>query len=370
MPKVGNYRANSVIYFQGDLVSDKVFVLQQGKVSLNYTDIETAKEIREIIQMGEFFGVKSALGKYPREENAVVLSDAQVLIFSVPEFEVFAQAQTRIIMKMLKVFSNQLRRVHKQVDNLLEKNEAQSPEAGLFKAGEYYLKARQYSQAKYIFSRYLTYYPAGRVAEHASRYLESAENGAVKYGDGKGPAPLMVESTRQGPTPRDGSADREAAREANRDSPSKQEPLEDGPSQAKAPGNGLSDAAKSYYDAVSLFSSEKYKEALTGFKRLVESNSDPEYVPKALYEMGRCLFMLQQYDLTIKHFTQMVQTYPKHPDLIDTLLYLGQAYEKKGDPERAKGFFKKILSMESDEDASIRIKAAKSLRRLEEAGRG
>jgi TolA-binding protein len=367
MPKVGNYRANSVIYFQGDVVSDKVFVLQQGKVSLNYTDIETAKEIRETIQTGEFFGVKSALGKYPREENAVVLSDAQVLIFTVPEFEVFAQAQTRIIMKMLKVFSNQLRRVHKQVDNLLEKNEAESPEAGLFKAGEYYLKARQYSQAKYIFSRYLTYYPAGRLAEQASRYLEAAEGGSVKYGDGKGPAPLMVEATRQGPTSRDGSAEREAAREAE----ARVSGDRDGGQPARAaPGEGLSDSAKGYYDAVSLFSSEKYKEALAGFKRIVEANADTEYVTKALYEMGRCLFMLQQFDLTIKHFTQMVQTYPKHPDLVDTLFYLGQSYEKKGDAERAKGFFKKILSMESDEDASIRIKAAKALRRLEEAGHG
>jgi TolA-binding protein len=364
MPKVGNYRANSVIYFQGDVVSDKVFVLQQGKVSLNYSDIETAKEIREIIQMGEFFGVKSALGKYPREENAVVLSDAQVLVFSVPEFEVFAQAQTRIIMKMLKVFSNQLRRVHKQVDNLLEKNEAQSPEAGLFKAGEYYLKARQYSQAKYIFSRYLTYYPAGRLAEQASRYLEASENGSVKYGDGKGPSPLMVESTREGPgNRRDSGAASGAASDRASD-------RAEGSQAKKAPGEGLSDTAKGYYDAVSLFSSERYKDALAGFKRIVEANADPEYVTKALYEMGRCLYMLQQYDLTIKHFTQMVQTYPKHPDLIDTLLYLGQSYEKKGDAERAKGFFKKILSMESDEDASIRIKAAKALRRLEEASRG
>ena len=198
MPKVGNYRANSVIYFQGDVVSDKVFVLQQGKVSLNYTDIETAKEIREIIQTGEFFGVKSALGKYPREENAVVLSDAQVLVFTVPEFEVFAQAQTRIIMKMLKVFSNQLGACTSRSTTSSRRTRPQSPEAGLFKAGEYYLKARQYSQAKYIFSRYLTYYPAGRLAEQASRYLEAAESGSVKYGDGKGPAPLMVEATRAG----------------------------------------------------------------------------------------------------------------------------------------------------------------------------
>jgi TolA-binding protein len=363
MPKVGNYRANSVIYFQGDPISDKVFVLQQGKVCLSYSDIETGKEIREIIQMGEFFGVKSALGKYPREENAMVLSDAQVLVFAVPEFEIFAQKNTRIIMKMLKVFSNQLRRVHKQVDSLLEQKESESPEAGLFKAGEYYLKARQYSQAKYIFSRYLTYYPAGRLAEQASRYLEIAENGSAKYGDGKGPAPIMVETTRgqSGPSGGGRPSPNFAELDAREAPPS---------SGGKAPGTGLSDAAKSYYDAVSLFSSEKYKEALSGFKKIVESNADPEYVPKALYEMGRCLFMLQQYELTIKHFTQMVQTYPKHPDIIDTLFFLGQSYEKKGDVERAKGFFKKILSMESDEDASTRIKATKALRKLEEAARG
>jgi TolA-binding protein len=356
MPKVGNYRANSVIYFSGDVVSDKVFVLQQGKVSLNYLDIETQKEVREIIQTGEFFGVKSALGKYPREENAVVLADAQVLIFTVPEFEVFAQAQTRIIMKMLKVFSNQLRRVHKQVDNLLEKSEAQSPEAGLFKAGEYYLKARQYSQAKYVFSRYLTYYPAGKLAEQASRYLEMSESGSVKYGDGRGPAPIMADTSRILPS---GAA------------PVRAQEAPSAPARAeKSPGEGLSDTAKGYYDAVSLFSSEKYKEALSGFKRIVETNADPEYVPKALYDMGRCLFMLGQYDLTVKHFTQMITTYPKHPDLIDTLFFLGQAYEKKGDADRAKGFFKKILSMESDEDASTRIKATKALRRLEGADRG
>ena len=358
MPKVGNYRANSVIYFQGD-VSDRIFVLQSGKVSLNYQDIENGKDIHEIIQTGEFFGVKSALGKYPREENALVLADAQVLVFSVPEFEVFAQANTRIIMKMLKVFSNQLRRVHKQVENLLEKSEAESPEAGLFKAGEYYLKNRQYASAKYVFSRYLTYYPAGRLAEKASRYLEAAESASVKYGDGKGPAPLMMEGSRAaGGRQAPGREEEEPVRPA---APARPQ---------RIPGEDLEGAAKDYYDAKSLFSQEKYKDALVGFKRLVESNADPEYTEKALYDMGRCLFMLQQYDVTIRHFTQLVQTYPKHPDLVDTLYWLGQSYEKKGDKERATGFYKKILAMEADEDASVRLRAQKALRALEEAARG
>ena len=343
MPKVGNYRANSVIYFQGDL-SEKVFVLQKGKVSLNYADIESNKDIHEIIQTGEFFGVKSALGKYPREENALVMADAQVLVFTVPEFEVFAQANPRIIVKMLKVFSNQLRRVHKQVDNLLQKTEAQSPEAGLFRAGEYYLRNRQYSQSKYVFSR----------------YLDASETGSVKYGDGKGPAPIMMDTSRQAmgrESPGGGGGSAAGDR-----------PAATGPQ--KDPGSDLSDAAKGYYDAVSLFSSEKYKEALTGFKRIVEANEDAEYVAKSLFDMGRCLLMLQQYDLTVKHFTSLIQTYPKHPDLVDALYYLGQAWEKKGETERAKGFYKKILSMEADEDASTRIRAKKALRLLEEGAHG
>jgi TolA-binding protein len=378
MPKAGNYRANSVIYFQGD-VSDRIFVLQAGKVSLNYTDIETGKDVHEIIAMGEFFGVKSALGKYPREENALVMADAQVLQFSVPEFEVFAQANTRIIMKMLKVFSNQLRRVHKQVENLLEKSEAQSPEAGLFRAGEYYLRNRQYSQSKYVFSRYLTYYPAGKLAEQASRYLEMSESGALKYGDGKGPAPLIVDASRQDASRQ--AQGRAAKHEADRTGASAASGSAGGgqgaaaasqaePAAQKTPGTGLSDAAKNYYDAVSLFTSEKYREALGGFKKIVEAKEDGEYASKAFFDMGRCLFMLQQYDLTIKHFTQLVQSNPKHPDLVDTLYFLGQSYEKKGDLERAKGFYKKILSMEPDEDASTRIKAKKAIRQLEEGNRG
>jgi TolA-binding protein len=356
MPKAGAYRANSVIYFQGDN-SDRIFILQSGRVTLKYSDIETGKDTHEAVQVGEFFGVKSALGKYPREENALVQSDATVLVFSVPEFEVFSQANTRIIMKMLKVFSNQLRRVHKQVENLLEKGESLSPETGLFSTGAYYLKNRLYSQAKYVFSRYLTYFPAGAFAAEASRYLETAESAAQKFGDGKGPAPMVVDSARR--------AAGKAAAAGGPGAGDTEEPKED-----KNPGEDLSTTAKEYYDAVSLFSQEKYKEAMSAFKRIVEANRDPEYVAKAIFDLGRSLYMLKDYDGAVKHFTGIVQTNPKHPDLVDILFYLGQAWEKKGDTERAKGFYKKILTMEADEDAAPRLKAKKALKHLEEAANG
>lgn len=343
MPKVGTYRANSVIYFQGDL-GDKIFVLQRGRVTLNYNDIETGKLIREIIQTGEFFGVKSALGRYPREENAVVLEDANVLAFTVPEFEAFSMSNTRIIIKMLKVFSNQLRHIHKQVENLMENPSAVNAETGLFKTGEYYLRSRMYSQARYVFGRYLTYYPAGRLAEQAGRYLETAEAALARYGDGKGPAPLAVA---QSASAQAGSSD--AASTAPQATAKPQE------------GAGLSDVAKDYYNAVSLFSQEKYQEAMKILKAILETGSESEYVGKAQFDMGRCLFALGQWDLAIKHFTGIVQSAPKHPDMSDILYIMGQSWEKKGDKARAKAFFAKVLSMPGDDDSSARIKAKKAL---------
>ena len=328
------FKANSVIYFKGDL-SDKIYILKSGKVSLTSEDIETGQEVRDFIQMGEFFGVKSAMGRYPREESALVLGDANVVQFTVPEFEQFVSVNTRVIMKMLKVFSNQLRRIHARVRSLLNMDEKSDPEAGLFSIGEYYLKKRMYPQAVYVFRRYGTYYPSGKFASEAADHCSAAEQFAQKYGNGKGPAPALAGT----PQPQ---------------------------SVSKPSSQSLSDVAKIYYNAVSIFSQNNYAEALKEFKKIADLNSDEEYTVKSLYEMGRCLFQLKQYDQCIKHFTGLVQRYPKMPDLPDALYYAGQSYEARGDRDRAAGFYRKILAMAS-EDNPIQRKVKKSLRALEES---
>jgi TolA-binding protein len=332
MPKALQYRSGSVIYFQGD-AADKIYILQSGKISLNYSDIENGQDIHDLVQPGEFFGVKSALGRYPREENSLVLQDAQVVAFSVPEFEQLACNNIRIIMKMLKVFSTQLRRIHKQVSSLLKDEEQLSPELGLFNVGEYYLKNKQYSQARYVFNRYLTYYPAGRMASQASKYVDAAEGSLARYGEGKGPTPVLE----SGAVPA-----------------------------AKGNASGeFSAMAKAYYDAVSMFSQEKYPQALVAFKKIIDANEDAEYTAKSSYEFGRCLYVLGKYEETLKHFTQMIQLYPKHPNLNDVLFYMAQCHEKRGDRDRASSFYKKILSMVDDEDDMVYLKATRALKALE-----
>ena len=174
MPKPFQYRAGSIIYFQGD-PADKVFIVQSGLVDLVYQNFETGEDIHDKIQNGEFFGVRSTLGRFPREENAVALQDTTLLSFNINEFENLALANTRLIMQMLKVFSNHLRKVHKRISDMMELKEHTSPEDGLFSIGEYFLRHRNNKRAHYIFDRFLTYYPSSENAVMATKYMQQAE---------------------------------------------------------------------------------------------------------------------------------------------------------------------------------------------------
>ena len=328
MPKPLQFKSGSVIYFHGD-PADKVFILQSGKVNLTYQDIETGQDVHDLVQPGEFFGVKSALGRYPREENAMSMQDAVIMAFTVPEFEALALANTRIIMKMLKVFSNQLRKIHKQVSSLMAKEDQQNPEAGLFNVGEFYLKNRNFSQARYVFSRYLTYYPSGRNAPQATNYLHQAEMAVAKGGGG---APVASAA----------------------------------PAGEKAPASAQQDlSAKAYYDAVSLISQQKYQQAYLAFKKIADANEDPEYAAKSNFEIGRCLFLLNKFDDCIRYYTMMITKYPRHPDLADALFYMGQSYERNNRKDQAQTFYKKILSMPGSEEDGIKVKAKRALKALE-----
>ena len=330
-PKSVFYKSNSIIYFQSD-INNKIYILKSGKVSLNYQDIETGQEIHDLIKTGEFFGVKSAAGRYGREETAIVLTDSNVLAFTVPEFEQFVLKNNRIIIKMLKVFSNQLRRIHKQVQNLLYVDEHISPEKGLFSIGEYYLKNKSYSQAIYACKRYLVYYPTGKCSQDALKNIEMATDYLKKYGQGAGPD--------KGPSP----TPEEVAK----------------PQKTKE----LSQFTQKYYKAVNLLSDEKYKEAFKEFNDIVGQSDDPEYISKSKYEMGRCLLYMKQFDKCITLYTSWIQNYPKHPDLKDALFFIGSAYKQKNEKDKAKGIFRKVLSL-TPESETLHTKAKKELKRLE-----
>src|SRR5574344_601847 len=86
MPKAMLYTKGSIIYFEGDH-DERIFIMQKGTVLLSSTDIETGQPIVEQIKSGEFFGVKSALGHFTREETATVLVPTVAVALTIAEFE-------------------------------------------------------------------------------------------------------------------------------------------------------------------------------------------------------------------------------------------------------------------------------------------
>lgn len=329
MPKSLQYKAGSLIYCKGE-DADKVFILNTGKVSLVFSDIK-GNDIRNPVQPGEFFGVKSALGQFPREENAIALSDSTIVGLTVPEFESMAMSNTRIILKMLKVFSSQMRRVHAQVASLLSTDEIK-PEDGLFSIGDKYLKSKRYDHAEHVFRRYLGTYPNGKYTDQAAKKLKQAEAAifnpaAVKENESEHDAENY---TAPPPLPPDDS--------------------------------GVSAA---YYDALNLISQKKYKEAMEAFNQIIAANEIPEWSEKSSYESGHCLFLLNKFEECIKYFKKFLVLYPEYPDLRDAMYFIGQAYEKLENDDQAAVWYKKIVAASGEEKDSARTKAMKALNALE-----
>lgn len=325
------YKGNSVIYFRGD-ASKKIYILQSGRVILKREELESGQEVQEPIQTGEFFGVKSALGKYDRDEDAIVVTDAAVVMFTVEEFEQLMGSNPRIGIKMLKVFSTQLRKVHGKVQALLAVEE-RDPEDGLYSNAEFYLKKKRYVEAIHILHRYQKHFPQGRYVNQAAKYLQTAEEYLTKYGANNGPSIISDEAAKHGPA-------------------------------KKAPKVETSDDEKKYYDALSLSSQSKYQEALSKFQVLAEELGDEDVKQKCILEVGRCYFGLKQYEQCIKHYGAMIKSKPDHPDSGDAMFLVGQSYEALGDKAKASGVYERVLQLGDKLSDDIRKKVKNAQKAL------
>jgi CRP-like cAMP-binding protein len=190
MPRPIYFKSGRTVYIEGD-ISENVYVLQNGQINLIYADIETGNVRQDILQQGEFFGVKSAIGRYPREETANVIRDSMVIAFTVPEFEAVALKNPRLILQMLKVYSIQLRKISKLMSALKFQSrirrignksvdrgrdveqESMPPDEGLYRIGIYYFYKTKFEEAKYVFDKYLQSYPDGKYANEIKSCLST-----------------------------------------------------------------------------------------------------------------------------------------------------------------------------------------------------
>jgi TolA-binding protein len=327
-----NYKAGSIIYFIGDM-GDEIYVLKSGAVKLEYHSIETGEQTQEAIKNGEFFGVKSSLAKRPREETAHVIADSKVLVLNADEFERLVTRNVGIITQFLRVFSNQLRRMGKLAQNFLNHQSAGDNQGELFKIGEYYLKNHKYRQAQYVYETYLKHYTEGRYAAQAKERLAAVKG--AQEGKNIGAYSSMMDNS--SPSEAVGGGSTVSGAQGSRADSAGEEEV------------GGVDIATQYYDAVSLFSQERFEDAFKLFRTLHDSGATDagarDYMPKIEFEMGRCLLALKKYKEAIVIFTNMIKNYPKDENLKEALFNIGVSYKLQGNKDKAILFFNKVLKM-------------------------
>ena len=179
MPKVVQYTKGSIIYFAGD-IDDRIYILQKGLVILTSNDIETGSPVTEQVKNGEFFGVKSSMGHFPREETATALQDSVVVTMTLREFEVIFSSNKDVILKMLRVCSGQLRQIHKKTESML-KNKLETNQAdGMFSVAKSFYKDEQYRACCDVCIKYLTNYPTAPDKEAVAKIYADAKLRAEK----------------------------------------------------------------------------------------------------------------------------------------------------------------------------------------------
>ena len=173
MPKAMQYTKGSVIYFEGDH-DDRVFIMQAGAVVLQSTDIETGEAVIEQVKSGEFFGVKSAFGHFGREETATALVPTVAVALTVQEFEVLFSNNKQLIMKMLRVFSNQLRQIHRKTESILN-NVAADQQSGMLSVAKSFYDDEKYRSAMDVYLKFLTRYPQYPRKEEIAKLYQDAK---------------------------------------------------------------------------------------------------------------------------------------------------------------------------------------------------
>ncbi len=375
------YKDGSIIYFEGDR-SDCVYILKAGRVILSFVKIDTGEEVKESIKIGEFFGVKSAIGKYPREETAQTIGETTVLAVGRADFEKMILKNIDLVTKMLRVFSNQLRKIGKMQREILGETDSINPAVEMFKIGEYYYKSGGTQQALHSYKRYLEHYPGTKFADQAMKRIKAIETGDVEpdiqfessagseAGEpaveeqgasddfdltdfsieeesdaGAGLGTEMDAGSDLSASSQNGDTDDFFSDDNKLDDFSFDEP------QADAAGEKPQDLTEMYYEAVSLFSQERHGDALGLYKKILgmkslKDDSEKKIFEKAHFEIGRCYLKQKQYNEVVSSLSSMIKKFPNSELVKNAMYHIGLSFEMAKQTDRAISYYKKVASME------------------------
>ncbi|HPX90351.1 MAG TPA: tetratricopeptide repeat protein [Spirochaetota bacterium] len=384
------YKSGSIIYFEGDK-SEYIYILKSGRVFLTYTKVDAGEEVKEEVRQGEFFGVKSALGRYPREETAQTVGETIVVILTLADFERMILRNVNIVRKMLRVFSNQLRRIGKAVRTVLGESENVNPDIELFKIGEHYFKAGDFSKANYVFKKYLEYYPETDYGKIAMERIKTINSG--------GP----VKSKAAADDFEDFSMEHDSSDVFSFDEvPSGSKKLPDkgdiNPAASSALSSemddfladesdsiddfgdfGLEEESKpkdtikiKFEDGESAFKKGNFKGALEIFNEIIDSglpssDRDRHYFIDAHFYAGVCYYEMKKYKESMNLLAEIIKNWSDSEKYKSAVFYAAQIFEAAGQKDKAITYYNRVLNIQPTD--SLNGAALNKIKALQKGGK-
>ena len=349
MPQSRHYKEGSIVYFEGESKNNFAFLVKSGKCIREKLSLDKKAMRQTPLVVGEFFGIKGALGILPRDETIRVISDSLVYVFSPKEFLGLLQTNSNIIFKMLRAFSNELRNIHRAIDRILGTQTSIEPGQAtnapkLRDIGLYYLKKKAYQQAQYAFAQFLNYYPQAEETEDIKRHLDIVES-------------LLTEKSRDAdsapPIPSN-----QAKTEAKMTLPGKDIFMESPSSLEKESGEG--ELATLFNQLVAVYVNRDFNRglALSGeiekkFPTPFEKNKMSE---KFYLLKGKILYFSGEYTEAVESAKTFVKNHPHSIWVPHALIVIAESLIQKKDMANARLVYQKILSNHFPEEIKNKVK--------------
>lgn len=115
------YKKGEIIFFEGD-ISDKLYVINSGKVKVFKYTKEGKEQILYIVSSGDFLGDLSLLKKDEFKFNAEALEDVSICQLTKDDFDAVVRENPEIALKILEVLYERIFKLENLVQSLSTKD--------------------------------------------------------------------------------------------------------------------------------------------------------------------------------------------------------------------------------------------------------
>ncbi len=163
--QITRYNPNAVLMISGDINNKAFFIIQEGSVKLTSPLSKIIDDVDIDLTKGDFFGVESCMGNLPRIEGAISTSPTTIISIQREQFPELIKRSPTIPIKIIKSFSEKLRKYdHFFVSLSLKVNNQSSSneEDILYSNAKYYEQRSKFIFAYKIYLTYIKLFPNGK----------------------------------------------------------------------------------------------------------------------------------------------------------------------------------------------------------------